>query len=163
MENKLAPVLSLKTIGIIRKNLHSVILAGGVFDIIHGGHVHHLKKTKSLASILIVHITNDIRVKEKKGNMRPLRNEKERALVIAALRFVNFVFIDYGRHYDQKIIDVVKPDVLFFNKEAFTKGVKKSVKNLKNFEGKIVVSKLKKTKSSSLLFNKLLSLENSEN
>lgn len=130
-----------------RKKLKKVVLIGGAFDILHAGHIHHFKKAKSLGDTLVVHITSDRRVREKKGRGRPIFGENQRAEVVSAIRFVDFVFVYDGRHYDQEVIDKVKPDILFFNHEAYSFEAKERVKNLKNFYGKVIVSKDKKEDS----------------
>ena len=154
----LAPILSLKTIAGLRNKLGRVALAGGVFDIIHGGHIQHLRKAKSICDNLIIHITGDKRVRKKKGKRRPLRSERDRALTVAAIRFVDYVFIYNGRHYDQKIINAIKPDILFFNREAWSQGVRDKVGALKNFKGGVLVDRQRKVNSSSRLIVKLLRL-----
>lgn len=148
---KTAPILTIKKISLIRPKLKKVILAGGVFNIIHAGHIAHLKKAKSLGNTLIVHITGDKRVKTKKGKDRPFLSERERALIISSLRFIDYVFIYNGRHYDQRIINQIRPDILFFNKEAFNSKVKIAVNDLKNFNGKILVDNQRKINNSSNL------------
>lgn len=150
MKNSLlAPIISLNSLSLERNKLDRVVLVGGGFDIIHEGHVRHLQKAKSLGNNLIVHITSDERIKEKKGPGRPIFQDKKRALVISAIKFVDYVFIYNGKHYDQEVIDKLKPDVLFFNKEAFSKTVEESLKNLKGFEGEIVISDQQKLDSTS--------------
>lgn len=137
-------VVSLNFFAKNRKKLGKLVLVGGAFDIIHIGHVHHLKKAKSLGDALAVHITSDAKIREKKGPSRPVFGEKTRAEIVSAISFVDYVFIYNGRHYDQKAIDKIGPDILFFNQESYEKGAKEAIKKLKNFHGKIMVSKGKK-------------------
>ena len=68
------------------------ILCYGVFDVVHPGHLRHLAYAKSKASILIASITEDKYIK--KGKYRPHVPEKLRALNLAALEMVDYVFID---------------------------------------------------------------------
>ncbi len=152
-------IVSLSKLSKLRRRFEKTVLAGGVFDILHPGHIAHLIKAKSLGKTLIVHITGDKRVREKKGVGRPITPEKYRALIISSLRFVDFVFIYNGKHYDQKIIDTLRPDILFFNKKAFTPEVKLLVNNLKNFSGKIFVDKQEKIFSASKIIKRLKKLK----
>lgn len=82
----------------------------GVFDLIHRGHVKHLEEAKKLCDVLIVGITADKHVKNRKGPNRPIFNEKHRAYLISQLRPVDFVFI---RHEDAAVQDIkrIKPDL----------------------------------------------------
>ena len=56
----------------------SVVLTGGVYDIIHPGHIYTLKKSKKMGDVLIVSIATDKRVKKIK-NKKPLNNEKKKS------------------------------------------------------------------------------------
>lgn len=130
-----------------RKKLKKVVLIGGAFDILHVGHIHHFRKAKSFGNTLVVHITSDRRVRAKKGPGRPIFGENQRAEVVAAIRFVDFAFVYGGRHYDQEVIDRVRPDILLFNQEAYLPEVQERVENLKNFQGRVIVTKDKKEDS----------------
>lgn len=141
----LAPIVSLDFLAKERPKMDKVVLAGGGFDILHEGHIHHLQRAKSLGNILIVHITGDKRIKEKKGEKRPIFNERKRALVVSSLKFVDYVFIYDGRHYDKEVIEKIKPDILFFNQESIDTDEVKKI----NFEGQIIISKQTKLDSSS--------------
>jgi len=144
-----APVVALDFLEKERNKMDKVVLAGGGFDILHEGHIRHLQKAKSLGNILIVHITGDERMTEKKGFGRPIFKEDHRALVVSSIRFVDYVFIFNGRHFDQKVVDAIKPDIIFFNQEAFNGETKRAIGKLKHFSGKIIVSDQKKIDSSS--------------
>lgn len=149
-------ISTLQQLGAMRKKLGRVVLAGGAFDIIHGGHIEHLKKAKLLGDTLVVHIVGNKRVREKKGSHKPLLDENERAFIVSAIKFVDHVFIYNGRHYDQIVIDTIRPDVLFFNKEGFTPEVKRLVGGFKKFRGKIFVDRQAKKNHSSGIFREIL-------
>ena len=68
------------------------ILCHGVFDVVHPGHLRHLAYAKSKANILIASITEDKYIQ--KGTYRPHVPERMRALNLAALEMVDYVFID---------------------------------------------------------------------
>ncbi len=66
----------------------SNVVITGCFDIIHVGHVRLLNFAKSLLKekdILIILIDSDERVKARKGNDRPINNEKDRREVINSI------------------------------------------------------------------------------
>lgn len=148
-------MVPLKFFNINRKKLKKVVLVGGAFDIIHAGHIEHLKKAKSLGDTLVVHIANDCRVREKKGNGRPIFSDKQRAFFVSSIRFVDYVFIHDGRHYDSKVIKAVKPDIIFFNKESYGRKIGAEIKKIRDFNGKIVVSRDKKINSTSRMLQLL--------
>lgn len=149
------PLVSLNFFPKHRKKLKKLVLVGGSFDIIHAGHINHLKKAKSLGDVLVAHIASDNRVREKKGPGRPIFAARQRALVVSALKFVDYVFIYNGRHYDQEVVDKIKPDILLLHKEGYTDEVRNSIKKLKDFKGRVIVFRDNKAESTSRALNSL--------
>ncbi len=65
-----------------------IVLAGGVFDIIHPGHIHTLREAKKLGDVLIVVIATDgtaIKMKKK----RPLHGQRQRRMLVDSLEIVD--------------------------------------------------------------------------
>ena len=69
------------------------IWTNGCYDIIHIGHIKLFEYAKSLGDILIVGIDSDRRVRELKGNDRPINCQDFRKTVLEAIRFIDMVFI----------------------------------------------------------------------
>jgi rfaE bifunctional protein nucleotidyltransferase chain/domain len=88
-----------------------IVFTNGCFDILHVGHVRYLKKAKSLGDILIIGINTDRSVKTIKGEKRPIVPEKERAEVLSALEFVDYV-VFFDDPDPLALIVALKPDVL---------------------------------------------------
>ena len=74
-----------------RKNI-KVVFTGGVYDIIHPGHIHTLKNSKQEGDLLIVSIARDNRVIKIKGR-KPINNEKMRTILVSAIRYVDFTVL----------------------------------------------------------------------
>ncbi len=70
-----------------------VVLANGIFDILHVGHVRYLQGARKKGDILVVGINSDRSARRNKGSGRPLMNEKERAQIISSLSCVSYVTI----------------------------------------------------------------------
>lgn len=89
-----------------------VVFTNGCFDILHKGHVSYLAQAAGCGSKLIVGLNTDSSVKRQgKGEDRPVNQEDARALVMAALGFVDaVVFFDGDTPID--LITELKPDVL---------------------------------------------------
>lgn len=89
------------------------VIVNGTFDILHIGHLKMLEFAKSIPnSYVLVLIDNDSRVKELKGDDRPVNSQEERKEMLKALRFVDEVKV-FGS--DQELIDMIKdyaPDVM---------------------------------------------------
>src|SRR5215213_8180735 len=68
-----------------------VTFTNGCFDILHPGHIHTLTHAKALGDVLIVGINSDASVKRLKGERRPILNQDERIVMLAALEVVDYV------------------------------------------------------------------------
>src|SRR5215510_6153661 len=83
-----------------------VVLAHGVFDILHVGHKRHLDIGKKHGDLLIVTLTTDKFVN--KGPDRPVFGEKLRAEMVAGLETVDYVGISPNPGAEH-VIEVVRP------------------------------------------------------
>lgn len=89
-----------------------VVFTNGVFDIIHRGHIEYLAQAADCGNKFIVAVNADASVKKLgKGDSRPLQDENSRALIMAALNFVDAVVIFDG-DTPLEIIAEFQPDVL---------------------------------------------------
>ena len=87
-----------------------VVLAGGVFDIIHPGHIHTLNAAKALGDILIVVVATD-KTAEKMKKRIPLHNQKLRRELVDSLLMVDLCVI--GSEEDIfKTVDLVRPEII---------------------------------------------------
>ena len=57
-------------------NAQRLVLVGGVFDLLHIGHLQFLEKAKQSGDILVVLLESDSSVKKKKGNDRPINPKR---------------------------------------------------------------------------------------
>ncbi len=70
-----------------------VVLATGVFDLLHAEHIRFLKKAKITGDILIVGVESDKRVRKNKGKGRPVNDQNTRANYLSNLKTVDFIVI----------------------------------------------------------------------
>jgi D-beta-D-heptose 7-phosphate kinase/D-beta-D-heptose 1-phosphate adenosyltransferase len=89
----------------------SLVFTNGVFDLLHPGHVDVLLAARQQGDTLLVGINSDDSVRRLKGPSRPVRTEKERAYVIAALGMVDAVVI-FEQDTPLELIRALEPDVL---------------------------------------------------
>ena len=101
----------------------SLVFTNGCFDILHFGHISYLQKAKLLGDILVVGLNSDSSVKSLKGDSRPVNTEFDRAAMLCAMEFVDFVVI-FDDDTPYEMIKAIGPDVL-------VKGA--------DYEGKVVV------------------------
>lgn len=92
-----------------------IVLAGGCFDILHLGHVLFLEKAKKKGDIAFVWIEHDQAITQRKGTLRPIHTQEERAQVIAALACVDYVillaYFTKNEQYDA-LVKNMKPAII---------------------------------------------------
>ncbi len=99
-----------------RREGKTIVFSNGCFDILHRGHVEYLSKAADLGDVLVIGLNTDASVKRLKGLSRPINDETARAVVLAALGFVDaVVFFEEDTPYD--LIKFVQPDVLVKGKD----------------------------------------------
>lgn len=103
-----------------------IVLANGCFDVLHAGHVRHLKEAKSMGKLLVVALTADEHV-NKPG--RPINKWEDRVEVLRALRCVDVVIETRGA---VDAIHNVKPDIFVkgidYSQGGFTEPVEEACK-----------------------------------
>jgi len=119
----------------------TIVLATGVFDLLHAEHINFLKKAKEAGDILLVGIESDKRVRELKGEGRPYQDQQQRSEGIKKLDFAAAVFIlpeNFGEAEVQRLlIEEIKPDVLAVS--SHTPHLEKKKKILQEFGAKVVI------------------------
>jgi len=87
-----------------------VVLAGGVFDIIHPGHIHTLNAAKALADVLVVAIATD-KTAQKMKKRPPLHNQELRRELVSYLSMVDKAIVGHEDDIFQTVKEV-KPDII---------------------------------------------------
>lgn len=89
-----------------------VVFTNGVFDVLHRGHATYLAHARALGGSLVVALNTDASARRLgKGPDRPLNNEQDRAVVIAALQSVSLVTW-FDEDTPISLIEELRPDVL---------------------------------------------------
>ncbi len=94
----------------LRRERGPLVLANGCFDVLHVGHIRYLREAAALGAILVVALNDDESTRALKGAGRPVMGEDERAEILLALRFVDFVLIFRERTVDG-IIRSLRPEI----------------------------------------------------
>lgn len=97
--------------GRYRRDGKKVVFTNGCFDILHAGHVMYLEKAAAFGDILVVGLNSDASVQRIKGPQRPVMPEKERALVLSALYFVDHIVL-FDEPDPGELIRKIRPAVL---------------------------------------------------
>ena len=99
-----------KTLTETGRNSLRIVLAGGVFDIIHPGHIHTLNAAKELGDVLVVVVaTDNTAVKMKKR--QPLHSQEQRQELVNSLTMVDLCLIGQEDNIF-KTVNHVKPQII---------------------------------------------------
>ena len=92
-----------------RNSLH-VVLSGGVFDIIHPGHIYTLNAAKALGDVLVVVVATD-NTSEKMKKRRPLHTQEQRQELVNSMVMVDLCLV--GQEDDIfKTVNSVRPQII---------------------------------------------------
>jgi len=100
--------------GLSNRKKEKVVLAAGVFDLLHIGHVKFLEEAKKIGSKnseLIVIVARDSTVEKRKGE-RPVVPEAQRRALVEALKVVDTALLGYEEFNMEKVIEKIMPDVI---------------------------------------------------
>ncbi|MCY1153946.1 MAG: putative cytidylyltransferase [Nitrososphaera sp.] len=95
----------------IGRDALNVVLVGGVFDLIHPGHIHTLKAAKAEGDVLVVVVARQSTAQKIKKYRKIYHDEKLRRDLVTSLNFVDLALIGKeGTLYDT--VEYVKPNVI---------------------------------------------------
>lgn len=89
-----------------------IVLTNGVFDVIHKGHIELLKFSKKQGDYLVVAIDSDERVKQLKGENRPINTQIDRKKILEAIEYVDEVLIFNDETELKTLYNTLNPSVL---------------------------------------------------
>lgn len=105
-------VLSINQIEDISKVLHDqgkrIVLTGGCFDLLHIGHITLLENAKKEGDILFVMLESDESIRQKKGINRPIHTQRQRAHLLSAIEYVDYIILLPSSLGDKDYDEVVK-------------------------------------------------------
>lgn len=89
-----------------------LIFVNGCFDILHPGHIKMFEHARSLGTKLIVAIDSDEKVKQMKGDSRPINNQDDRKFILEAIRYIDEVIIFNSKDELQELVKTIKPAIM---------------------------------------------------
>jgi rfaE bifunctional protein nucleotidyltransferase chain/domain len=87
-----------------------LVFANGCFDTLHVGHIRYLEGARREGDVLVVGVNADSSVCNLKGPGRPILDEQARALLVAALRSVDYVVL-FAEPTVEALLEELRPDV----------------------------------------------------
>jgi D-beta-D-heptose 7-phosphate kinase/D-beta-D-heptose 1-phosphate adenosyltransferase len=88
------------------------VIVNGTFDILHPGHIAMLNTARSLGDYLIVCIDTDRRVKELKGENRPINNQHFRKVMLQNLKAIDIVEFFDSKEDLIRLFELYKPHIM---------------------------------------------------
>lgn len=116
MKQILSKIYSLEKLALLvtewKSNGEKVVFTNGVFDLIHQGHIAYLSEASEQGTRFIIGLNADSSVKTlSKGPARPIKDQNSRAIILAAMQFVDAVVI-FDDSTPIKLIESLKPSIL---------------------------------------------------
>jgi rfaE bifunctional protein nucleotidyltransferase chain/domain len=99
------------------------VFVNGTFDLLHKGHIEMLNYAKSKGDILYVAIDTDQRVKEKKGESRPINSQNDRAEFLINLKSVDYVVLFNTDEELEYLVKSIEPDIMVVGSDWIGKTV----------------------------------------
>lgn len=131
----------------------TVVFTNGVFDLLHPGHVDILLAARREGDALVVGLNTDGSVRRLKGEGRPVRTTAERAVVLAALEFVDVV-VAFDDDTPIALVRQLRPDVLVKGGD-YTEATIVGAPEVRSWNGRVVVVPLTPGHSTTSTIEKL--------
>jgi D-beta-D-heptose 7-phosphate kinase/D-beta-D-heptose 1-phosphate adenosyltransferase len=137
----------------------TVVFTGGVFDLVHEGHVSGMQYCKSKGDLLVVGVSSDERVRQRKGLGRPVRKELGRLILVDALKPVDYAFImPTSNNVDSPTIQVIKtlrPNIFMDHEENKQRWIN-SMSTIQDLGTELIFNISYRTDSSTSIIERIL-------
>ena len=130
-----------------------VVLTSGCFDLIHQGHIYHLKESKKQGDILIVALNSDQSIKRIKGEKRPILDQNQRIEILSSMYLCDYICL-FDERDIVEIIQLLKPDIFCIGEESVM-NFPQEITAAKRNDCRVNIIKRKEEFSSSLLIQKI--------
>ena len=125
-----------------RQQLNKTLtLVTGVFDLLHEEHFIFLQKAKNLGDFLLVGLESDVRVRQMKGEGRPINKQETRLKNLQNSGIADFIFIlpeEFSKPDDHRqLINKIRPDFMAVSSNTLFQAEKAKI--LAEFSAKLVV------------------------
>ncbi len=135
-----------------RQRGETIVFTNGCFDLLHMGHIRHLRQARELGSCLIVAVNSDESVRRLKGPQRPVIGQAERAEMLGALECVDYVTV-FDEDTPEPLLDILKPDILVKGGTTASVVGKKLVEG---YGGRVLTLELVDGLSTTTIINRIL-------
>lgn len=138
----------------LKKENKKIVLIGGCFDILHTGHILFLEAAKKEGDVLFVLLESDESIKKKKGERRPVNSQKNREIVVNAIKNVDYVVpligVTKNEEYDRLMVQI-DPDIVAITEGDSQIDLRRKQCELINAQLKIVIKKIDNNSTTALI------------
>jgi rfaE bifunctional protein nucleotidyltransferase chain/domain len=121
-------------------------MTSGSFDLTHIGHARYLEEAKQYGDILVVGVDSDEKIRQRKGDTRPIVPDTERMELLAHIKPVDLVTIKHADEPKWELIKRVSPDTLIVTEETYSE---ETLNELTDYCGRVVCLERMATTSTS--------------
>lgn len=123
LKNKIIETEQLTSLlALLRFQEKKIVFTNGCFDILHRGHIEYLSKAADLGDILILGLNTDPSVRRIKGESRPINDQESRAIVLAAIHFIDYIVL-FDEDTPYNLIQTIQPDILVKGKDYLAEDI----------------------------------------
>ena len=144
-----AKLVDFKNLQKLSKELKSqnkkIVFTTGSFDLLNPGHCRYLAEAKAQGDILVVGVSTDSAISQRRGPNFPLINENIRAELLSHLKTVDYITI-VDEHRPHAILFLLQPDIFFTSQRSWDKGDRDAQEKyiIDTYGGKIVIRDVEK-------------------
>lgn len=88
-----------------------IVFTNGCFDIVHAGHISSFRQAKNFGDVLFLGLNSDASIRRIKGENRPIVSQQNRAALLAAISYIDYIVI-FDEDTPEALIRDICPDVL---------------------------------------------------
>lgn len=131
----------IRRVGEAKRAGKRIVIASGVFDLLHAAHREYLKNAKNAGDYLVVLVESDRMTKKRKGEGRPIWNQQRRQKEIKKLPYVDEVMIlppEFdGQERFEEIVILLSPDI--YAQSSSSVALPQKRKLLEKYQGKVKI------------------------
>jgi len=135
----------------IREDLRAdgkiIVTTSGCFDVLHAAHVRFFEKAKNEGDVLAIFLNSDDSVRANKGPERPIYSQNDRAYVLAAIRWIDYVTI-FDELEPLELIRTIQPDVHVKGGSYIPERIEREKELVESFGGRYAIFPLEEGYSS---------------
>ncbi|WP_376796340.1 D-glycero-beta-D-manno-heptose 1-phosphate adenylyltransferase [Thermogemmatispora sp.] len=135
-----------------------IVFTNGIFDLLHAGHVHFLRRAKALGDLLVVGVNSDRSVRRLKGEGRPINSEGDRLALVSALDMVDHALL-FEEETPTELILALRPH-LHVKGGDYLAEILPEAEAVRAVGGQVVILPLLPARSTSALIARIRGQEN---